>query len=88
MVLLTFKPPTATPILRFHQIETILRRSLQAHYNHDTLFQNHSSAEYKALMWVVRDDDLQISQSNPTRLLQRFTLACLYYSTKGDISYH
>ena len=87
MVLLTFKPPTATPILRFHQIETILRRSLQAHYNHDTLFQNHSSAEYKALLWVVRDDDLQISPSNPTRLLQRFTLACLYYSTEGDISW-
>ena len=68
-------------------IREILRDSLQDHYNHVDMFDDRSSAEYKALLWIVRDDVLQISPNDPSRLLQRFILACLYYSTKGDISW-
>ena len=49
-----------------------------------SLFDDPSSAQYKALTWLAEKDQVQlIIDDNDSRILQRYVLAVLYFSTDG-----
>jgi len=50
------------------------------------IFENHQSPQYRALSWMAHDDVLRYTPDNDhwiKKIVQRYTLAVLYYSTDG-----
>ena len=53
----------------------------------DVIFENLSSPQFKALHWLANDDVLQYTPDNEhemRRIIQRYALVTLYYSTNGE----
>eukprot|EP00586_Coscinodiscus_wailesii_P018555 CAMPEP_0172500540 /NCGR_PEP_ID=MMETSP1066-20121228/139788_1 /TAXON_ID=671091 /ORGANISM="Coscinodiscus wailesii, Strain CCMP2513" /LENGTH=234 /DNA_ID=CAMNT_0013274825 /DNA_START=51 /DNA_END=752 /DNA_ORIENTATION=- len=67
---------------RFQYLKSSLL-SVTERYNLEEKF----TPQYKALLWLSKDDPLRVpvptTESQLQKLIQRYVLACLYYSTGG-----
>lgn len=53
----------------------------------DNLFEDPATPQYQALQWLAYQDPEQMSPKQGNRLIQRYVLAVLYYSTGGEESW-
>lgn len=66
------------------QREDAIRKQLvEGGFTTETILTDENSAQYKALMWISKDDPYRISSKDPN-VLQRFAMATVYYSMTTD----
>lgn len=75
----TAQPSPTNPISR----EEKVRNMLQASCSGPILFNNTDSAQYRALRWLVFNNS-HFEEYSDERILQRFSLASLFYGTFGS----
>jgi hypothetical protein len=71
-----------TPKDRLSQIKAIVQ-SISSSKD----LSNSSSPQSRALQWLVYEDALNVSESNPQWIQQRYVMAVFYYSTGGNSSW-
>lgn len=81
----TYAPPSAFPTpsgtllpTPFNLFEYLVRKS----FDGGTALSNGTSAQHKAFMWLSQEANL--TSYSEVVIIQRFVMATLYYSTKGD----
>ena len=81
--------PTPSPTLtEFEYIRQAVMEHLS--YDDETLFYNESTAQYKAIEWLLHNDTLQLHQSSNSGrpmsaalLVERYVLAMIYFNNGG-----
>lgn len=82
-------PPTVAP--SFSDEETERRADITAFVitaSGVLVLLDPQSPQFRAYQWILNDDPLQLLASDMPQMLQRYTLATLYYATDGENSWN